>query len=284
MALGVWPVGVGIAVVAWSCASDDAASAGKPDASVSLTPCKTDTECPAGQACETSSGSDSYCAPLCSAPADCPKGYDCPGLVLGAPGACAEVGAHAGGKGVCDQFAGNNGPNSCITGSGDAGTQDGGGQQDCQGMCKQASPPCTGVPPLDTCLAQCELTQEMWGELCPSQLQAHSDCIKSAKFSCAPDGTLVYGGECDGLENEVWKCVGCYVAPNEPPCTACLRTSCCKQMTDANNAPNIVEWKHCRMACPTSGCAAQCDGQYPEAAAANEAYMQCGTTTCGSSC
>ena len=40
-------------------------------------------------------------------------GYDCPGLVKDQPGECDEIGDHAGGQGLCDQFNGVAGPNTC---------------------------------------------------------------------------------------------------------------------------------------------------------------------------
>lgn len=41
-------------------------------------------------------------------------GYDCPGLVKDQPGECDEIGDHAvHGQGLCDQFNGVAGPNTC---------------------------------------------------------------------------------------------------------------------------------------------------------------------------
>ena len=77
--------------------------------------CTTDSECPTGQACDTEHGSssDGYCTPLCSTDNECPMGYDCPGLVKDQPGECDEICDHAGGHGLCDQFNGVAGPNTC---------------------------------------------------------------------------------------------------------------------------------------------------------------------------
>lgn len=77
--------------------------------------CTSDTDCPSGQGCESEGGSitDGYCSPLCSDDSTCPMGYDCPGAAKNQPGECDELGEHTGGQGVCDQFDGASGPNTC---------------------------------------------------------------------------------------------------------------------------------------------------------------------------
>lgn len=80
----------------------------------SLEPCESDADCPAGEGCDTEYGSnsDAYCTPLCAFDSECPHQ-----LLCGERGTdgqqCAGVGEHRDGKGVCDQFDGSNGPNSC---------------------------------------------------------------------------------------------------------------------------------------------------------------------------
>jgi hypothetical protein len=76
--------------------------------------CSSDAECPAGEGCDTEGGSssDGYCTPLCSTDGECPMKFQCPGGRV-EPGDCDEVGDHAGGKGVCDQYKGSKGPNTC---------------------------------------------------------------------------------------------------------------------------------------------------------------------------
>jgi hypothetical protein len=78
--------------------------------------CSSDSECPSGQGCDNEGGSitDGYCTPLCSDDTGCPMGYDCPSGAKDQPGECDEVGAHGSGQGVCDQFDGAEGPNTCT--------------------------------------------------------------------------------------------------------------------------------------------------------------------------
>lgn len=83
-----------------------------------FTHCTTDSECPSGQGCDTEGGSmtDGYCTPLCSDDTTCPMGYDCEDGVApkkDQPGECDDVGDHTGGQGICDQFDGDSGPNTC---------------------------------------------------------------------------------------------------------------------------------------------------------------------------
>lgn len=77
--------------------------------------CATDSDCPQGQGCDTEGGqsTDGYCTPLCAADTDCPTGFDCPSEAKNQPGECDELGDHRDAKGVCDQFDGVSGPNTC---------------------------------------------------------------------------------------------------------------------------------------------------------------------------
>jgi hypothetical protein len=106
----------GIAVFLFLGAIAACSSSGDGDGGISgFESCSSDSDCPSGQGCDTEGGSitDGYCSPLCSDDATCPMGYDCPGAQKNQPGECDEIGEHTGGQGVCDQFDGTSGPNTC---------------------------------------------------------------------------------------------------------------------------------------------------------------------------
>ena len=105
-----------IVAFGWGCfGSGCSSSDGESGVQGSFQSCVVDDDCPSGMGCESEGGSsaDGYCSPLCTSDGSCPVGYDCPGAAKNQPGECDEVGDHRDGMGVCDQFDGVYGPNTC---------------------------------------------------------------------------------------------------------------------------------------------------------------------------
>lgn len=264
-----------VLALSWSCSSDDGSSGDtKPDGSVSYQACKTDSDCPAGQGCDTAAGSDAYCAPLCSTESECPKGYDCPGLVLGAQATCAGVGAHADGRGVCDLFAGANGPSSCLTAPTEGGTDS--APLDCDAAC--AHPECPNEQAY--CEAWCEMGKI---EICSEDAAALSSCFVTG-MTCNEAGMVEYPVQCEPALMKFEKCAGCTLPPDVDACSKCKITNCCDEHMAAVNAPNALEFNTCWKPCMDTACLKACIAKYPEAAAAKEAFLVCKSTYCGSVC
>jgi hypothetical protein len=103
---GWWPVVAAVLGSACAGASDNDKVAG-------YTYCTRDADCPGGQVCDQDDTEDSYCTPRCTDDESCPTQVGCPSLSPVGKQCWIEQQLEAEERGVCDQFQGYYGPNSC---------------------------------------------------------------------------------------------------------------------------------------------------------------------------
>lgn len=75
--------------------------------------CKRDADCPTGEVCDEDDTEDSYCTPSCTDDETCPTQVGCPSLSPVGKACWVAAQLEAEERGVCDQFQGYYGPNSC---------------------------------------------------------------------------------------------------------------------------------------------------------------------------
>lgn len=80
-----------------------------------LQKCRSDADCKSGEVCDEDDPNDSYCTPTCTSDSQCPPQLDCPDLSPTPPKCYQEQQLETASRGVCDQFHGLRGPNSCKT-------------------------------------------------------------------------------------------------------------------------------------------------------------------------
>lgn len=96
-----------VAAVIFGCAdADDGKLSG-------YTYCAGDSDCPSGQVCDLDDTKDAYCTPACAEDEVCPTQVSCPSLEPVGKKCWITQTPSGEDRGVCDQFQGYYGPNSC---------------------------------------------------------------------------------------------------------------------------------------------------------------------------
>lgn len=152
--------GLALAMAALALACSSKSNGGKISG---YTYCSHDVDCPSGQVCDQDDPNDSYCTPGCMEDADCPTQVNCPTLTPVAKRCEFSTQSETKERGVCDQFQGAVGPNSCRSTS-SGGSGGGGSTKECtsDGQCSSK------------CSSGC---YECSSNSCSCGYQGHDGCV-----------------------------------------------------------------------------------------------------------